>query len=135
MEQLRAEKKIVRYGIASWAGFRVPTREKTHLPLHDLMRLAERVGGSNHGLRYISFPLNIVMLESLLCKDQAVPSEGRSQGSLEVTLKSTLRVASDNKLNVVTSSPFLSGFLLQTPLPATEMKSRYVPVKHLNLIR
>jgi hypothetical protein len=135
MEQLRADQKIKNYGIASWTGFRVSSREKTHLQLHDLMRLAERVGGSTHGLRYLSFPLNIVMMEALLCKDQAVPKADRPSGSKEVSLQSTLRVATDHRLNVITSSPFLSGFLLQTPLPATEMKSRYVPVKHLNLLR
>jgi hypothetical protein len=91
------------------------------LSLSKLLQIAKSVGGDKHGFAYISTPLNVAMMEPFLEKNQ----DGESLLGLSAKLG----------INVMTSSPFLSGFLLQTPLPTTVFHSRYLPVKHLNLIR
>lgn len=131
---MRQEGKIQYYGISSYAGFRVSHKEPHYIGLDEMVQLAEKVGGKDHGLRYLCMPLNIVMMEPLLEKHQTTLKSAQGD-SKEVIFKSTLEKANELKLNVMTASPFLSGFLLQTPLPTTILRNRYIPVKHMNLIR
>ena len=128
---MRQNGKIVYYGVSSFAGFRSDTKSVSFLGLEDLNEIAVKVGGVNHGFRYICTPLNVVMMEPFLEKHQPKVLEGKN----EVEFKSTLKLASELKLNVMTSSPFMSGFLHQIPLPTSTFKSRYLAVKHLNLLR
>lgn len=131
LEELRSRGKINYYGVSSFAGFRVGSSDASFIGLQDLKRAAERVGGRSNGFQYISTPLNVAMMEPLLEKNQPKTAEGKN----EVELKSALKLASELQLNVMTTSPFMSGFLHQVPLPTAVMKSRYLAVKHLNLIR
>lgn len=48
---------------------------------------------------------------------------------------SFLETAERLKVNVVSSSPLLSGTLINIPLPANKLSCRYNGAKHLQLIR
>jgi hypothetical protein len=37
-----------------------------HLSLEKVMRLAEKVGGSDHHMRYIQVPINVMMPEAFI---------------------------------------------------------------------
>lgn len=78
--------------------------------------------------------MNLVMMEPLLEKHQT-SAKNTDSTSKELVFKSTLEKAKELQLNVMLASPFLSGFLLQTPLPIAVLRNRYIPVKHINLLR
>lgn len=101
--------------------------------MEELVRLAEKVHGPNHGFRYLTIPVNLTMLEPVLKKSQLIKSD--KPNTQELSQVSALQAATQLKLNVMTTQPLMAGYLLQTPLPTTEFLSRYLPVKHLNFVR
>lgn len=51
-ERAREDGKIMAYGLATWECFRAhPDKEGVHLSLEAVVKLAEKVGGPNHGCR------------------------------------------------------------------------------------
>jgi hypothetical protein len=50
--------KIVYYGLATWDCFRVPPDHPSYLSLDEVVRLATKVGGPRHGLRFIQLPVS-----------------------------------------------------------------------------
>ncbi|PIS02894.1 MAG: hypothetical protein COT85_02355 [Chlamydiae bacterium CG10_big_fil_rev_8_21_14_0_10_42_34] len=54
------EKKIARYGISSWDGFRL---KKGGLDLSRILACAQAAGGENHHFRAIQIPFNLIMME------------------------------------------------------------------------
>ena len=61
-EQKVQEKKIRRYGISTWNGFRT---KKGALQLSKLIQCAKDAGGAEHHFRAIQIPYNLVMLEAI----------------------------------------------------------------------
>lgn len=58
-ELLRAEGKIVAYGIAAWNGFLYEEEHMEYISLSKVMTIARRVGGVNHGFKYLQSPFNM----------------------------------------------------------------------------
>lgn len=58
-EELRSEGKIVRYGIAAWNGFLYEADHTEYISLKKVMEIARRVGGENHGFKYVQSPFNL----------------------------------------------------------------------------
>ena len=58
-ETLRSEGKIVQYGIASWNGFLYEEEHTEYLSLAHVVAIAQRVGGENHGFKYLQSPFNM----------------------------------------------------------------------------
>ncbi|MCI4328025.1 MAG: aldo/keto reductase [Thermoplasmata archaeon] len=58
------------YGLATWDCLRVPRSEAGHLSLEEVVRLAEKVGGPDHGFRYLQFPFNLAMPEAARLRTQ-----------------------------------------------------------------
>lgn len=134
LEELRGQGKLNYYGISTYAGLRVDHHHPSYLMLDDILKAAEKAGGKDHGLKYLSLPMNLVMTEPLLEKHQ--PSRANEhKDSKEIIFKSTLEKINELQLNAMITQPFLSGFLLQTPLPTSVFRSRYIPVKQINLLR
>ena len=71
-EKYRANKKICYYGMATWTCFRVPPNNNEYLSLEEVVNLAEKVGGVQHGFRFIQLPYNLSYSEALLLKNQSV---------------------------------------------------------------
>jgi len=61
-EQKVQEKKIGRYGLATWNGFR---QKKGGLQLAKVIQCAREAGGEGHHLKAIQLPYNLVMLEAI----------------------------------------------------------------------
>jgi hypothetical protein len=67
LESQVAAGKLKNYGLATYSCFRVkPQEEKLHLSIEKVVRLAEKIGGSNHHLRYIQVPINVMMPEAFV---------------------------------------------------------------------
>ena len=61
LEDEREKGRLNYYGIASWNGFRRRKNSRLFLDIDKIIKIAERVGGVDHGLRYIEAPLSIGM--------------------------------------------------------------------------
>ena len=101
-EQKRDEKKIKFYGMATWECFRVPADNPQFLSLDDAVNMAEKIGGSDHGFRFIQLPFNMHYDQALLGRHQPIESENVS----------VLEVATRLGIGVFTSVPFMQGRLL-----------------------
>ncbi|MDD2780004.1 aldo/keto reductase [Sulfuricurvum sp.] len=58
-ELLRAEGKIVSYGIAAWNGFLYEADHTEYISLSKVVEIARRAGGEDHGFKYIQSPFNL----------------------------------------------------------------------------
>jgi len=58
-EELRAEGKIVAYGIAAWNGFLYEEEHMEYISLAKVMEIAQAVGGEDHGFKYLQSPFNM----------------------------------------------------------------------------
>ncbi len=108
-EQARADGRIRYYGMASWNCFRVsPEESNEYLSLETVVKLAEAVGGDNHGFRFVQLPFNLAFTEALTQPNQPVADD----------FMSLLEAAMALEIGVFTSVPLLQGQLLkETRLP------------------
>ncbi|MBM3903737.1 MAG: aldo/keto reductase [Thaumarchaeota archaeon] len=101
-EKMRAEGKIRYYGMATWECYRVPSDNPQYLSLYDTVELAKKVGGENHGFRFIQLPYNLYYDQALMLKSQKITG-------VDV---STLSAAASLGIGVFTSVPLMQGRLL-----------------------
>ena len=67
--------RIQWYGLATWDSLRKGRSEPGYLSLERTVRLAREVGGEDHGFRFIQFPLNPLMPEAAVLRNQRVGSQ------------------------------------------------------------
>ena len=107
-ERYRSNNKIRYYGMATWTCFRVQPDNKEYLSLEEVVSLAEKVGGKQHGFRFIQLPYNLAYSEALLLKSQNVGTEKN------LTI---LEAAERLNIKVFTSIPLFQSRLLKAQLP------------------
>lgn len=107
-EKYRSSSKIRYYGMATWTCFRVNKGNKEYLSLEMVSKLAQKVGGREHGLKFIQLPYNLAYSEALLLKNQSVGSENN------LTI---LEAAERLKIKIFTSIPLFQGRLLNANIP------------------
>lgn len=155
LELQRLLGKLKHYGIASWNCFRSPiTEEGVHLSLERTVRIAEEVGGLNHGFRFIQLPINLSMTESFSNQWQGLDSELYLEDNEKISKKlgispkqlpqplpdtvspaSLVRVARVHKINIVGSSSLLQGKVLGVRLDPKLLKCESNAARHLLLLR
>ena len=102
-EEKRKENKIRFYGLATWECFRVASDNAMFLSLEDVVKLAQDVGGSDHGFRFIQLPFNLHFDQAMLLKNQSVAG----------IQKSILESAIELEIGIFTSVPLMQGRLLE----------------------
>ena len=102
-EQKRSEGKIKYYGMATWECFRVASDNPQYLSLQDTVNMAKKIGGNNHGFRFIQLPYNMYYDQALLAKNQIF--DGNKVSILECAIRMGI--------GVFTSVPLMQGRLLQ----------------------
>ena len=107
-EEYRSKNKIRYYGMATWTCFRLPRNEEGYLSLEDMVKIAEEVGGKDHGFRFIQLPYNLAYREAYSLRNQTVNSDN------DLTI-----LEACNKLNigVFTSVPLLQAKLFDVKIP------------------
>jgi len=70
-EKKRTEEIIRFYGLATWDCFRAKQDDPQFLSLQNVVNLAEKVGGKNHGLKFIQLPYNMHLDQALMIKNQS----------------------------------------------------------------
>lgn len=71
-ERFRSEGSLVAYGLATWDSLREPPTHPSYLALEETVRLARKVGGRDHGFRFVQFPFNVAMPEAATLENQPV---------------------------------------------------------------
>ncbi len=107
-EKYISNNKIRYYGMATWTCFRVLQGNKEYLSLEEVVKLAEKVGGKQHGFRFIQLPYNLVYSEALLLKNQNVGPEKNL---------TFLEAAEKLNIKVFTSIPLFQSKLLKAKIP------------------
>ena len=102
-EEKRKEGKIRFYGLATWECFRTTFDNAMFLSLEDVVKLAQDVGGHDHGFRFIQLPFNLNFDQAMLLKNQTVCG----------IQKSILDSANELEIGVFTSVPLMQGKLLE----------------------
>ena len=70
-EKKRTEGLIKFYGLATWECFRVQEDNSQFLSLQNMVNLAKKVGGENHGFRFIQLPFNMYLDQAYMIKNQS----------------------------------------------------------------
>lgn len=107
-EQYRKNGSLRYYGMATWTCFRVPPDNHEYLSLQDAVKVAERVGGKDHGFRFIQLPYNLAYSEALLLKNQQVGIDSK---------QTILEAAAKLGIGIFTSIPLFQGRLLRAQIP------------------
>ena len=102
-ESKRIDGKIRFYGMATWECFRAAPDNPMFLSLEDVVKIAQDVGGEEHGFRFIQLPFNLHFDQAMLLKNQTVNG----------IQKSILDTASELEIGVFTSVPLMQGKLLE----------------------
>jgi aryl-alcohol dehydrogenase-like predicted oxidoreductase len=105
LEQQVDAGRIASYGIATWNGLRRPRHAREHLPLAELVRLAEEIRPGGHHFRFVQLPYNLAMAEARTLKAQAFNGERLS----------TLDAAHHLGITVIASAAILQGQLTRLP--------------------
>lgn len=117
--------------MATWNSFRTPsTTPGLHSNLQELVQLAEKVGGKDHGFRVIQLPINIMHPEAFVEKYQSFTDN--SKGVVPVTLTAA---CSALQVNIVSCSPLMQGYIVNLPLENVVFNVKHNSAKHLQLIR
>ena len=123
-EQKRDEGKIKFYGMATWECFRVVKENPQYLSLEDVVELAKKIGGNDHGFKFIQLPYNLNYDQALLSKNQFIQNKPVSILESAVTLG----------IGVFTSVPFMQGRLL-TPGVMPDFNDLKPSLRALQFIR
>ena len=123
-EQKREEGKIKFYGMATWECFRVTKENPQYLSLEETIELAKKIGGENHGLKFIQLPFNMYYDQALLTKNQILQNQNMS----------ILEAATRLNIGVFTSVPMMQGRLL-TPGTMPEFSELKPSLRALQFIR
>ena len=101
LEKFRASGQLGAYGLATWDSLRSSRGGPSYLSVQEVVDVAGRVGGPNHGFRFLQFPFNLAMPEAAVLKNQPF-NGGRS---------TLFEAAAGLKLGCFTSIPLLQGRL------------------------
>ncbi len=101
LEKNRVDGKIKFYGVATWNGFRLQPNERNYHSLEKMWKIAEQIGGQNHGFRFIQLPFNLAMPEALVAQNQQFSGQ----------VFSTIEVAQNLGVSVMISGSILQGKL------------------------
>ena len=107
-EEYRSHNKIKYYGMATWTCFRVHPNNREYLSLEETVKVAEKVGGKQHGFRFIQLPYNLMYSEAILMKNQDVGS---------IKNLTILEAAERLNIGVFTSIPLFQSRLLDANIP------------------
>ena len=123
-EKKRKDGKIRFYGMATWECFRTTPENPLFLELAEVMDLAIKAGGNEHGFRFIQLPFNLMLDQAYITKNHGV--DGKTVSALEAAQKFNL--------GVFTSVPLMQGKLLSTNI-IPEFGNSSVSVRLLQFVR
>ena len=124
-EEKRKEGKIRFYGMATWECFRVDENNNMFLSLEKVIDIAKKIGGENHGFRFIQLPYNFQFDQAYIKKNQSVQTE-------QVSILESARKLG---VGVFTSVPLMQGKLLEWVKNSSAFTSFIPSIAALQFIR
>ncbi len=103
-ERFRDEGSLGSYGLATWDCLRRRPTDPGYFSLENAVAIARRVGGENHGFRFLQFPFNLAMPEAATRRNQ--PAKGE--------LRTLFEAARAMGLGCFTSVPLVQGQLARS---------------------
>lgn len=117
--------------MATWNCFRTPSDSSgLHCNLQEVVKLAEKIGGNNHGFKVIQVPINIMHPEAFIEKYQSFADQ--EKGVTAVTLTAACSALG---VNLISCSPLMQGYIVNLPLENVLFNVKNNSAKHLQLIR
>jgi aryl-alcohol dehydrogenase-like predicted oxidoreductase len=110
LEENRAARKLIHYGVATWNGFRADPSAREYHSLERMVELARSVGGEDHGCRFVQLPFNLAMTEALTSANQEVAGQ----------FVSLIEAAQAFGITVIASASILQGRAAQALEPAAQ---------------
>ena len=111
--------------MATWECFRATSDNPMFLSLENVVKIAQEVGGNNHGFRFIQLPFNLHFDQAMLLKNQTVNEKQKS------ILDSSVELG----IGVFTSVPLMQGKLLEWAKSKTIFENTSPSVGLLQFIR
>ena len=102
-ERFRTDGTLGWYGLATWDCLRLPPDAAGYFDLASAVEIARRVGGEDHGFRFLQFPFNVAMPEAATFRNQDASGERRT----------LFDAASHFGIGCFTSVPLLQGQLVR----------------------
>jgi len=103
-ERFREEGRLSAYGLATWDCLRARPDDPAFFSLESAVRLARKVGGEEHGFRFVEFPFNLSMPEAATVVNQPV------EGDRATLFEAARRLG----VGCFTSVPLFQGQLART---------------------
>tara|TARA_Y100000590_G_C15718229_1_gene1012636 strand:+ start:1522 stop:2781 length:1260 start_codon:yes stop_codon:yes gene_type:complete len=97
LESEREKGRIIKYGIASWNGFRRRKSSKSYIDFEKICSIAKEAGGKENGFSYVEAPLNIGM-----------PFIA-NQYTSKKNINNFFSTAKENNVNIITSASTYEG--------------------------
>ena len=117
--------------MATWNSLRTTSDNRgLYCNLQEIVELAEKIGGNNHGMRFVQVPINIMHPEAFVENYQNYKKEDK--GVTAVTLTA---VCNSLKINLISSSPLMQGYIVNLPLENNLFNVKNQSAKHIQLIR
>jgi len=108
-EELIVQNKIASYGVAAWNGFLYEEDHTEYVSLARLVEIARKVGGENHGFKYLQSPFNLAKPHSYGYQNQ------KCEDGLYYPL---MHACARFGLTYIGSSPLLQKNLFKRPFAA-----------------
>lgn len=103
-ERFRDQGRLRSYGLATWDCLRAGPKDPGFFALEAAVRIARKVGGDEHGFRFVQFPFNLVMPEAVTLRNQPV------SGSRTTLFEAAHRL----RVGCFTSVPLVQGQLARS---------------------
>lgn len=130
-EQQRQKGTIQYYGLSTWICFRAPPdEEKMYLNFQKVHELAEQIGGKQHGMKFVQFPMNVLQYEGFVEFWQEFKRPELAEAKKEIMIV----VCNLLQMNVIASKPLSAGLLHEPDIP-TITNVQDTICKHLQLMR
>ncbi len=130
LEGARSSGKIKAYGLSTWNSLRTESSNAgLYCNLQNAVKLAEKVGGENHGLKFIQVPINIMNPEAFVENYQTFEVNDK------VNVGTLTAVANLLKINLISTSPLFQGHICKIPLENHLFNVKLNASKHIQLIR
>ena len=130
LEKARSDGKIRMYGLATWNSLRSDSSNLgVYCNLQDIVQLAEKIGGKDHGMRFIQVPINLMSPEAFVENYQMLNTPS---GTMTGTLTA---ITNSLEINLISTSPLFQGHIVNVPLENNLFNVKNNASKHLQIIR
>ena len=124
-EEYRKRGKLRYYGMATWNCFTAQPKSQNYLSLLDVIKIANDVGGEDHGFKFIQLPYNSFMTEPYTYRNQQLDESSQ--------YVSILNAANHFGIHVFTSIPLFQGKLLSLKIDDKFLSN--LPYESLKLLQ